>query len=380
MRLLRGWLIALLLVAAGTAAILAYSLRTDPIPVRVTRVGRGRVEESVTGTKAGSLRARRSADLSVDVAGTIVAIHAREGRHVAAGDRLLSIDPREPAASLLAAEKELVASEAFLEEARARHKDASRERSRLEQLRQTESVREADVDAAETQLSVAKAGLDAALARVEARRAEAARAKVVLDKCDVLAPFDGVISERLAEAGEWASPGRIVLRLVDPTRIYVRAELDEVDIAELKIGLDVRVELDPWKSRRLSGKVTRVSPVVSEIEEQNRTVEIEAELSGGTEGLELKPGTSADVEVILRAEDGRLRVPAQALLEGDRVLVAGADGRAKAVALRIGMRNWEWVEVVEGLAEGDRVIVSLESEALKDGVAIRVEGEEGPAR
>ncbi|MBI2920980.1 MAG: efflux RND transporter periplasmic adaptor subunit [Planctomycetes bacterium] len=378
MRLLRGWLIALLLVAAATAAILFYSLRTDPLPVRVARVRRGRVEETVTGTKAGSLRSRRTADISVDVAGTIVALHAREGRRVAAGEPLLSTDSREAAASLLASQKELVASEAFLEEARARHKDASRERARLEQLRQTESVREADVDAADTQLSVAKAGLDAALARVEARRAEAARAKVVLEKCDVVAPFDGVIAERLAEAGEWASPGRIVLRLVDPTRLYVRAELDEVDIAELRVGLDVRVELDPLKARRFAGKVTRVSPVVSEIEEQNRTVEIEAEFSGGHENLELKPGTSADVEVILRAEENRLRVPAQALLEGDRVLVAGADGRARAVALRTGLRNWEWVEVVEGLADGDRVIVSLESEELKDGAAIRVEGEETP--
>lgn len=374
MRALRGWLVAALLVAGGAAALVWYSRRTDPVPVRVVAIGRGKVEESVTSTKAGSVRSRSMADLGVDASGLVLALHVREGQAVKAGQPLLAVDPREAEAALAAAEKEVVAAEALLEESRARRKDAVRERARLESLRQSESVSQAQIDAASTAVAVAEAAEAAAAARIEARRADVERAKVVVKKCGLVAPFDGVISERLVEVGEWVNPGRAVLRLFDPGKLYVRAELDEVDIAELKAGLKVRVELDPWKGRKLTGVVTRVSPVVSEIEEENRTVVIEAEIGGGADGLEMKPGTSADVEVILREADGRLRVPAQALIEGNRVLVAGAGGKAESREVKPGLRNWEWVEVLEGLAEGDRVIVSLESEKLKAGVDIRVEG------
>lgn len=374
MRALRGWLVAALFVAGGAAALVWYSRRTDPVPVRVVAIGRGKVEESVTSTKAGSVRSRSMADLGVDASGLVLALHVREGQAVKAGQPLLEVDPREPEAALAAAEKEVATAEALLEESRARRKDAVRERARLESLRQSESVSQAQIDAAATAVAVAEAAEAAAGARIEARRADVERARVVVKKCGLVAPFDGVISERLVEVGEWVNPGRAVLRLFDPGKLYVRAELDEVDIAELKAGLKVRVELDPWKGRKLTGVVTRVSPVVSEIEEENRTVVIEAEIGGGADGLELKPGTSADVEVILREAEGRLRVPAQALIEGNRVLVAGAGGKAEAREVKAGLRNWEWVEVLEGLAEGDRVIVSLESERLKAGVDIRVEG------
>lgn len=374
MRAWRGWLLAGLLVAAGAGGLVLYSRRKDPVPVRVVAIARGKVEESVTSTKAGSVRSRRMADLGVDASGVVMKLNVREGAVVKAGDVLLSVDKREPEAARAAAEKELAASEAVHAEVLARQKDAVRERARVESIQQ--SVSQSEIDAAATAVAVAEASVAAAAARIEARKADVERARVVVKKCDLAAPFDGVISERLVEEGEWVSPGRVVLRLFDPARLYVRAELDEVDIAELKPGLKVRVELDPWKGRKLTGAVVRVSPVVSELEEENRTVEIEADLTGGLEGLELKPGTSADVEVILREADNRLRVPSQALIEGTRVLVAAADGKARATDLKIGLRNWEFAEVAEGLKEGDRVIVSLESEKLVNGVEITITAEE----
>ena len=147
--------------------------------------------------------------------------------------------------------------------------------------------------------------IDAATgARVAVQRAILARARIALDKCDLRAPFAGIVSELFVEIGEWALPGKLGVRLLDPERYYVRAELDEVDIGAVGEGLPARVTLDPWRDRRLSGRVTRVAPVVSEKEEQNRTLEVEVEFTGGAEGLDLKPGTSSDVSVLLSAPDG----------------------------------------------------------------------------
>ncbi len=156
----------------------------------------------------------------------------------------------------------------------------------------------------------------------------------------------------------------------------MRAEIDEVDLGRLKPDLPARVTLDPWKDRKLSGKLGRIAPYVSEVQDQNRTVEVEVELVDPPADMGLRPGISADVEVVVRDKGEVLRVPTVALTEGDRVLVVGADGIVRARRIQAGVRNWEWAEVAGGLVEGDRVVVSLESEQVKDGVpAVIVPGE-----
>ncbi|MBI3856702.1 MAG: efflux RND transporter periplasmic adaptor subunit, partial [Planctomycetes bacterium] len=115
-----------------------------------------------------------------------------------------------------------------------------------------------------------------------------------------------------------------------------------------------------------------VAPYVSEVQEQNRTVEIEVELETGREGLDLRHGTSADVEVILREIRDVVRVPSQALLEGNRVLIATPEGLVRALPLQLGLKNWEYAQVLGGLRGGEQVIVSLESEKVKEGVRVRV--------
>lgn len=330
------------------------------------------MEETVSSTRAGSVRSRLVADLSVEAAGSIAQIHARKGARVKKGDPLISLDRRDAEAALVAARKELGVLEANLNEARARWTMAVRDRDRYQELLGTGAVTQAQLDQAQMQVDVTAAACAAAEARVEAQKAAVARAQIAVDKCLYTAPFDGVVAELFVEVGEWALPGKTVVRLLDPEHLYVRAELDEVDMAEIREGLPVRVTLDPYKGRRFEGTITRVAPYVNEAKEQNRTVEIEVELSAQINGLALKHGTSADVEVILRTAPDVLRIPTLALMEGQRVLVVGPDGRAQARKLRIGLKNWEYAEVQEGLKPGDMVIVSLESEKVKEGVEVRV--------
>lgn len=362
---------------AALAAIAAYRQfgRPEPVEVRVMRLVRGTAEEVVTSTKAGAVRSRLAADLSVDTAGTIVAIHAREGARVTAGQPLISIDARDEEAARAVAERELSVLEALAAESAARLVDAQRERARVESLRRNGTATAAQLDQAQTLVEVQGAVRAAADARVEAQRAVVERARLALEHCVVHAPFAGTVAEVWVEVGEWSVPGQRAVRLLDLERLYVRAEIDEVDLGRLRPGQPVRARLDPYEDRVLGGRLTRVAPYVSEVEEQNRTVEVEAELTEGLEGVTLLPGTSADLEVVLESRQGALLVPMVALLEGDVVLVVGDDGVLRATPLRIGLRNWERVEVLEGLEEGAAVVVSLEAEAVKAGAAARVVGE-----
>lgn len=84
-------------------------------------------------------------------------------------------------------------------------------------------------------------------------------------------------------------------------------------------------------------------------------------------------GYTANIEVILAVRDKAVRVPTSALLEGGRVLVAGANGILEERAIKIGLSNWEYTEVLDGLVAGDRVVVSLEREGVKAGAYFEAE-------
>jgi HlyD family secretion protein len=129
----------------------------------------------------------------------------------------------------------------------------------------------------------------------------------------------------------------------------VTAPIDEVDLARVTTGLVARVTLDPYPKEPFLGTVTRVAPYVLDVEEQNRTVEIEVSIPATFKGRALKPGTSADVEVIVERKESVLRLPAHLLVDGKRALVVEPDARG---ALRVvqkdvetGIENWRFAEV-----------------------------------
>jgi HlyD family secretion protein len=144
-------------------------------------------------------------------------------------------------------------------------------------------------------------------------------------------------------------------------------------------GMPVRITLDAFRGQHFSGQVQRVAPFVRDLERQARTADVEVRFEPLPDQLALLTGYSADVEVLLQQRPDALRIPTESLLEGERVLrYDPLAGVLREVSLRLGLANWRWTEVLEGLSEGDRILASLEQEGLADGVAVRPEGEGEP--
>jgi HlyD family secretion protein len=143
--------------------------------------------------------------------------------------------------------------------------------------------------------------------------------------------------------------------------------MDEVDAPRIKAGLPVRVTLDALPKQPLAGKVRRVAPYVLAVEKQARTVDVEVDFERPAEG-QLLVGYSADVEIVLGGRQNVLRVPTAALIEGSKVMILNADtGKLEERKVKAGVANWEFTEIVEGLAEGERIVTSLEREGVKVG-------------
>ena len=234
------------------------------------------------------------------------------------------------------------------------------------------------LDQLQSVFEASDASCNRAAAEVDRASAQIAATEVELEKMVIRAPFEGVIAEVAVEVGEWITPSPPLLLapaavdVIDLSSLYVSAPMDEVDSASIHAGQRAKLTVDSYPDAEFEGKVVRVAPYVLDVEAQNRTVEIEVELVDPQVASRLLPGTSADVEVVLEARDGALRLPTSALLEGNRVLVAN-DGRLEEHPVEIGLKNWDYAELTAGLEEGQRVVISLDRVEVKAGARVEVE-------
>lgn len=105
------------------------------------------------------------------------------------------------------------------------------------------------------------------------------------------------------------------------------------------------------------------------MEKQARTVDVEVDFLCPEACDGMLPGYSADIEVIIQENDYALRVPTEAVLEGNKVLLYTADDTLRQREIKTGLSNWAWTEVTDGLAEGDEVVVSVDRDGVEDGAA-----------
>jgi len=377
------WLKPLLIVAvlAAAAGLLRLTvLRPKPVPVTVHQVEKGRVEDTVVNSRAGTVESRRRSEISPGIPGLVVEIPARKGMRVKQGDVLLRLNDHEYKAQAELAQRALDAARAVADQARLETENAQRQWKRTQELALHQVESDTAIDLDRTRALTAQAGLVAAQARIQEAAASLEVARATLEKTIITAPFDGVVLDVTTEVGEWISPSPPgvplppVLDLIDPQAIYVGAPIDEADVARLQTALPVRITLDAFRGRSFRGKVTYISSFVETRREQNRTLRVEAEFEEAQLPPNLLPGLSADVEIILDACESVLRIPTYALLENGRVLIVQNDQLAER-KVTTGLHNWSFTEIRSGLSAGDSVVVSLDRPEVKAGARVKVTGE-----
>jgi HlyD family secretion protein len=375
---MRRWIVRLLVILGIVAvgfALRATVFAPKPIEVTVIEASRGRVEQTVTNSRAGTVKALRRAQISPEIGGRVIDIPFREGSRFKRGDVLLRLDPSVPAARITLSRRELQAAEAQRQQACVAADRSQRERNRLRKLAAEGIVSTDALDQAQTAAETAAASCRAARAGVDQARAAVDLAAREQGLTVIRAPFDGIVADLSVEVGEFTTPSPPgmpippVIDVLDPASIYVSAPMDEVDSARIHPGQRARVTFDSYPGRQFPGHVRRVAPYVLDREEQNRTVEIEVDLDDPG-AARLLPGTSADVEVLLETKENVLRLPTAALIEGEKVLVA-QNGVLAERKLKIGVKNWDWTEVVSGLSAGDQIVTSLDRPEVKAGAKVR---------
>jgi len=373
----RAWVV-LLLLALGAA--LAWWLgRPKPVSVLTASVGRGTVEATVANTRAGTVEACQRTKLSTIAGGRIEVLAVKEGDKVRKGQLLMRLWNEDQQAEQAFARAQLDTSRRRVAEACTLADLAQREFERQEQLFQQGFISEGGLDNLRAQADARVAACATAKSDVAQAQARINVVGTASQRTVLVAPFDGTVAKIVGEVGEYSTPSPPgvptppAIDLIDDSCLYVKAPMDEVDAPKIQAGQIVRISLDALPKKSFPGKVRRVAPYVSAVEKQARTVDIEATFDNPEAPGKLLVGYSADIEVILAVRDDVVRVPTSALLEGSRVLVAGAEGKLEERTIKTGLANWEFTEVTQGLKAGDLVVTSIERVGVKAGANFTVE-------
>lgn len=365
----RAWmlvavLVPLLLVFAWVA------FRSGPLaPVRVTAVT---VEERAIAPALfgiGTVEARYTQRIGPTAPGRVASLAVDVGDRVQAGQLLALIDPIDLDQRIAAASGSAGRSAALEEAAASQIADASArlalarsEAARGEELFRGGWLTRAALDQRRQALAAAQAGLATAQANRSAAtqdrgRTGAERAALVEQKANLrlVAPRTGLVVRRLAEPGTTVVAGQAVIEVVDPAQLWINARFDQSRAAGLAAGLSARVVLRSQADRSFAGAILRVEPVADAV-----TEEVLAKVSFDTTSGVPPIGELAEVTVALPARTKGLVVPNAAIhrIDGELGVWAIRGGDPEFVVVTLGAEDAEgWVQVLDGLAKGERVVL-----------------------
>jgi len=366
------------LILAGLIAVYFYKKQPLPLEVEVYTVEKGEVKSTVSNTRVGTVKACRRAFLAPATGGQVAKLHVKEGDQVKQNQLLLEVWNNDLKEQVSLKNAEISSNRAAAEQICQLSENALRDANRISELYKnknyvSEEMLDQKVSTAKSQQAGCKAAKDKIL--VSERSLTAAQAAV--ERTLLLAPFDGTVAEINAELGEYVTPSPPgiptlpAIDLMDISCLYVSAPIDEVDAPQIKTGMTACVSLDAFPEKRCSGKVSRIAPYVLEKEKQARTVEVEVKLTDPKDLKELLPGYSADIEVLLTSKPQAIRIPTEAIMENNRVLLIKDDGVLEERTFTPGLTNWNTVEVLSGLNVGDKIVKSIGQDGVVAGAHVR---------
>ncbi|MFQ6070011.1 MAG: efflux RND transporter periplasmic adaptor subunit [Candidatus Aminicenantales bacterium] len=349
----------------------AQTNEETPLPVKVTQARRG---DLVIKLKSpGEAVTERMIIMKAEVPGVIIKLHVEEGKHVKKGDLLVELDDKEYRLELERAEalrlKEL--SRLLIEKkfGESDKKLSVSERERIEKLkRDYERMQQLYEKGLISRNEFEKARRQYELAMIEAgekkdeimesdltqREIEVKKAQMQLEKTRIRAPFSGIITDIQVSPFEHVTIGRELFTLVNISRIKVEAQVLESEIGRIKVGRAADLRFSAYPDKVFMGRVKAVSPIVNP---ENKTCRVTVDVANPQE--EIKPGMHAEVEIAAEIYKNRLLVPQEAVLvSGGRKLVFVVEGGlAKWRYIEVGLENEDYAEVLEGVKEGEPVII-----------------------
>jgi HlyD family secretion protein len=386
----RAIVIGILILAAAAGGYGWYRIGVARQVASTVLVRRGTITATVETT--GKVRSARQVELSLPFGGRVKKVAVAVGDRVKAGQLLLELDAPDAERQVREAELNLEIRQLQLDKARA---GASTEEIEIAQanLRKAALARQVaqaaydevaapyekseNAGTSPEALTLQQATIDYQIAQrnyeklvngpptdelkalekqLESAQLTLERARAQLEEMRLITPLAGTIVRVEASEGEMVSAYRPVVVIADLTSLQIIAEVDEIDVAEVAPGQKAEIRLDAYPGPTLPGTIVSLAPAASP--QQGSTV-YEAVVEFDAEGLALRLGMGANLKIITLEKESVLLVPNRAIQPiGRRRVVKVVDGRSiREVEVVMGLSNESETEIVEGLAEGQKILL-----------------------
>jgi HlyD family secretion protein len=374
-RLIWGALGVVLVAVFGLMAAHRGGKEIDPS--RLATIEKGDVARSVVAT--GKVQPLTKVEIKSKASGIVKRLFVDYGETVKKGEVLAELDKEQLEAAVREARANLLSAEAAWErnKIQADGPDLPFLKSALERARKLYAdglIAPSVLDDADKAYQLGLNAQTAAKSQAAVAKAEVEKAKAALEQHDtdlryatITSPMDGLVLSRDVEVGDavssilvLGSQATLIMTLGDVSEVYVLGKVDEADIGKVFLGQPARIVVESFKDKKFVGKVTKISPLG--VEKDNVTT-FEVRVSIHNPTGELKTNMTANAEIILEEKKGVLLVPESAVVY-DRERKASLevpdpraeDGKRK-VAVKLGISNGVKTELVEGLKEGDKVVL-----------------------
>jgi HlyD family secretion protein len=368
---LKKILTAVVVVIAIVVFVVWWWLQPDPVTVWVAKAEMGAVEQTVSNTRAGTIKACRRSKLSMPMGGVVDKLLVKKGDRVEAGQLLLELWDRDRHAEVEAAQAALSSAKSSQQQICGLAERSAREAQRLQTLADRKLISVDAADNANSNADAQRSACAAAQSQSNSAAAQLSMQKSLLERFELRAPFAGVVAEINGEIGEYVTPSPPgvatppAVDLIDTSCLYATAPIDEVDAASLRLGMPVKITLDAFRGREFAGKVTRVAPYVLDLEKQARTVDVDVRFDTVPTDIELLIGYSADVTIVLKNLPRVLRIPTEALFSTNQVWGLDDKNKLHKHELQLGVGNFTFTEVRAGLNEGARIVRNPDQPGLE---------------
>jgi membrane fusion protein, macrolide-specific efflux system len=373
----RWWLLLGLLVLVASAAALSLVWRNrprDPLEgLELVAARRGDIEDAVTSL--GKIQARDYVDVGVQVSGQLEHIAVRVGDRVEQGTLLAKIDPRLQLAKLEMDRAQLAELEAERVAQKLQAELSIAEFERQTRMKKDGATREDTFERSRSEVRVAEAKLQAIDARVRQVRSTTKADEAQLSFTQIFAPIAGTVVSIDARAGQTlvaTQQAPVLLRIADVASVTVWAQVAEADVSRLRIGMELYFTTLGHPGRKWSATLRQILPTpykppasasgTPATPAANNVVLYTALFDVDNAAEELRPEMSAIVHFVVARVTDAVVIPARALAASDaqsataKVEVAMPDGTLETRTVRIGVRNRFDVQVLEGLAAGERIV------------------------
>jgi RND family efflux transporter MFP subunit len=357
------WGIPVLIVLSGTVALphlLARAPATGREPA-TARVIRRDFSAAVLAT--GAVRPQVGAEVKVGarISGQVVRLHANVGDRVKRGQVIAELENDDLTAAADQARADVAVAGARLVDAQARARLAEQEFDRQSELLAAQVAAQQELDQAAMEHEGARATALLARRQLESQQARLREAEVRLSYATIRAPIAGVVGSISTQEGETVAAGfsaPTFVTIIDLERLQVDAFVDEVDIGKVEPGQSGTFTVDAFPEREFEGRVTAIYPKAV-LQDNVVYYDVVLSITPPYRGL-LRPEMTASVTLLLGARAGVLAIPTQAVKRVDGrtvVFLPGDGGGGDARAIRVGWKDGEWLEVTDGLAEGERILL-----------------------